>query len=322
METAENRYDQLTDRIAALYDEGLQQVALDLLDTAEPDLAPWAAELAHLRACLLGSLGESTEALAALQRASDAGGWWDEGILTEDDDLIGLQHLPAFQAIVDLSRTRRVTRHDPPLIQLPGGKPAAPAAQGGTVARPSASEQGGVAAGPGVVVALHGAGQRAAHAMRDWAGVLELGYVLVGVESSRLMSPMYRTWPDPAEAAADIARALEQLPAELTALPMIAAGFSAGGRVAINWAVSADPVPVGGAVVLAPALRELPEQAQGTLSPASIVIGTEDDLLEVVDGAEQRLTKLGFTVERVPGLGHEIPQDFAARLADLLPSCG
>jgi hypothetical protein len=69
-------------------------------------------------------------------------------------------------------------------------------------------------------------------------------------------------------------------------------------------------------------LRELPEQAQGPLSPASIVIGTEDELLEVVDGAEQRLTKLGFTVERVPGLGHEIPQDFAARLADLLPSCG
>ncbi|MEU4390953.1 phospholipase [Kribbella sp. NPDC023855] len=298
METAEDRYDQLTDRIAALYDEGLQQVALDLLDAAEPDLAPWAAELAHLRACLLGSLGESTEALATLQRASDAGGWWDEGILTEDDDLAALQYLPAFQSIVATSRSRRITRHDPPLIQLPQ------------------------ATAGGVVVALHGAGQRGGHAMRDWAGVLELGYVLVGVESSQLMSPMYRTWPDPVEAAADIARALDQLPAELRELPVIAAGFSAGGRVAVNWAVSADPVPVSGAVVLAPALRELPEQAQGPLSPASIVIGTEDDLLEVVDGAEQRLTKLGFTVERVPGLGHEIPQDFAARLADLLPSCG
>jgi predicted esterase len=108
----------------------------------------------------------------------------------------------------------------------------------------------------------------------------------------------------------------------LQGLPLIAAGFSAGGRVALTWAVQADPVPAGGAVVLAPALRGLPEKAQNPLSPASILIGTADDLLEVVDDAEGQLTKLGFTVDRLPGLGHEFPQDLAGRLAALLPSCG
>ena len=298
METPEVRYARLTDRVGALYDEGLQRVALDLLDVADADLDPWAAELAHLRACLLGSLHETTEALATLQQASDAGGWWEESSLTEDDDLAALQHLPAFQALVELSRARRITAQDPPLIALPS-----------------------VMAG-GVVVALHGAGQRASQAMSDWAGVLELGYALVGVESSQLMSPMYRTWPDPAEATKDIARALDQLPEELRGLPLIAAGFSAGGRVALNWAVGADPVPAAGAVVLAPALRALPEKAQAPLSPASILIGTEDDLLEVVDAAEQQLSTLGFTVDRLPGLAHEVPQDLAVRLAKLLPSCG
>ncbi|MDX6260382.1 MAG: hypothetical protein QOH84_2070, partial [Kribbellaceae bacterium] len=299
----------------------LQPVALDLLDAADSDLEPWAAELAHLRACLLGSIHETTEALTTLQQASAAGAWWAEDILTEDDDLAALQYLPAFQQLVATSRARRVVSADPPLIQLPERSSDPAQADGAGAPRRAADALGAVRA-CGVVVALHGAGQRARHAMRDWAGVLELGYALVAVESSQLMSPMYRTWPDPAEAAKDIARALDQLPAQLRELPLIPAGFSAGGRVALNWAIEADPVPAAGVVVLAPALRELAEKAQNPLSPASILIGTADELLEVVDDAEPQLAALGFTVDRLPGLGHEFPQDLAARLEGLLPSCG
>lgn len=302
METPEDRYDHLTDRISSLYDEGLQPVALDLLDAADPDLEPWAAELAHLRACLLGSIHETTEALTTLQRASAAGAWWAEEILTDDDDLAALQYLPAFQQILATSRTRRVTSQDPPLIRTPGHP------SGTAASRPC-----------GVVVALHGAGQRASHAMRDWAGVLDLGYALVGVESSQLMSPMYRTWPDPEFARADIARALAQLPDELHAVPLIAAGFSAGGRAALDWALTGQPEPAAGVVVLAPALRELPAQAQADLSPASVLIGTDDDLLEVVDEAADKLTAFGLTIHRLPGLDHEVPADLVAQLRTLLP---
>ncbi|GAA1564022.1 hypothetical protein GCM10009789_16480 [Kribbella sancticallisti] len=273
----------------------MQPVALDLLADVDPELGPWAAELAHLRACLLGSIGESAEALRGLQEASDAGAWWEEGILTEDDDLVTLQDLPAFQNLVALSRTRRITAQDPPLVEVP------------------ASSAGGV------VVALHGAGQRARHAMRDWAGVLELGYALVGVESSQLMSPMYRTWPDPEAAREDIARALAQLPEELRGLPLIAAGFSAGGRAALDWALTGRPEPAAGVVVLAPAVRELPTEALAELSPAAVLIGTEDDLLEVVEKAAEKLTTFGVTIHRLPGLNHEIPADLPAQLRSLLP---
>ena len=55
--------------------------------------------------------------------------------------------------------------------------------------------------------------------------MVELGYALVCVQSSYRMSPMYRTWPDPEQARADVARAL----AEIADLPLIAAGFSAVG---------------------------------------------------------------------------------------------
>ncbi|WP_344107744.1 hypothetical protein [Kribbella alba] len=61
----------------------------------------------------------------------------------------------------------------------------------------------------GVVIALHGAGQRASHTARDWADALELGYALVSVESSQLMSPMYRSWPDQESAAEGIAWAAQ-----------------------------------------------------------------------------------------------------------------
>jgi pimeloyl-ACP methyl ester carboxylesterase len=172
-----------------------------------------------------------------------------------------------------------------------------------------------------VVVALHGAGQTAAHARRDWSAVPAAnaapdGYALVCVQSSYRMSPRYRTWPDPGQARADIARALDALPAELQELPVIAAGFSAGARVAVDWALTAAPTPVRGVLAMAPALRTLPEEQANLLSPATIWIGTGDDLLEVVDGAEEELT--AFTVERIPGLGHTFPGDFPARVSRIL----
>jgi pimeloyl-ACP methyl ester carboxylesterase len=128
-----------------------------------------------------------------------------------------------------------------------------------------------------VVVALHGAGQRAAKALEQWAPVLDLGFALLCVESSQLMSPMYRTWPDPEHARQDIDRAIAQLPDELGDLPLIAAGFSAGGRAALEWALTSRPLPAAGVVVLAPAIRELPAEAKRSLSPAKILIGMADD---------------------------------------------
>jgi hypothetical protein len=58
------------------------------------------------------------------------------------------------------------------------------------------------------------------------------------------------------------------------------------------------------------------------LSPAKILIGTADDLLEVVERAAEQLSTLGLEIERVPGLGHQFPQDFDSWLGTALPNCG
>ncbi|MET7279063.1 phospholipase [Kribbella sp. NPDC005582] len=318
----DSRYDDVVDQIEALYGEARYADALAVLDSAT-DLTPWSAELAHLRACVLGASGDPDGALDALQRASAAGGWWRPEILTDDDDLAALADRPEFQELIADSARRATDEPTPALITLPGSPRAADTSPGPSLPGRAPSDDplpNNSLPDPtrplGVVVALHGAGQRAEHARRDWASVLDLGYALVCVESSRRMSPMYRTWPDPDQARADIARALAELPPELAGLPLIAAGFSAGGRVALDWALTARPVPATGVLAMAPALRQLPGSTAGSLSPATIWIGTDDDLLEVVDAAEPQLT--GCTIERLPGLGHAFPTDFAKRLAAIL----
>lgn len=295
MQNAEAEYDALTDRVASLYEQGAYQEALTAVDQADDSLKPWLAELTHLRACLLAVLGQPDQALAALQTAATAGAWWDDSLLTEDDDLATLQSLPGFTDLLESSRLgRSLPESSEPVVELPSGEVR------------------------GVVVALHGAGQRATHAARDWASVTSLGYALVCVESSQLMSPMYRTWPDPERSRDDIAQALSHLPTELQSVDVIAAGFSAGGRVALDWALTAQPRPVAGVVVLAPALRQLPAAAHGALEPAVVFMGTDDDLLEVVEEAGEQLRGFGVSVELLPGVGHEFPADFDARLSEVL----
>ncbi|MEV0801851.1 alpha/beta hydrolase [Kribbella sp. NPDC050281] len=294
MHSAEARYTALVDQVEVLYSNEQFSTALGLMEAESGGLDEWTAELAHLKACLYGASGDADSALRTLQAASATGAWWQPSILTDDDDLAALQERPEFQELVAVSGERAADDPLPPLVVLP----AVPAV--------------------GVVVALHGAGLRATHSAQDWAGVLELGYGLVCVESSQRMSPMYRTWPDRERAADDIARALDQLPAELNGVPVIAAGFSAGGRAALDWALTARPVKVSGAVLVAPAIRGLPTTSAETLSPATILIGTDDDLLEVVNEAAVRLTSFGFTIERLPGLAHTVPTDFSSRLEKIL----
>ncbi|TDO66657.1 hypothetical protein EV651_104224 [Kribbella sp. VKM Ac-2571] len=293
MDASELRYDDLVDRIEVLYNDHRYRAAADLLEAESDGLEVWSAELAHLKACLLGAGGDADGALRALREASATGAWWAPEILMGDDDLAGLRGRSEFEELVAVSGARVADDPVPALVDVPD--------------RPV-----------GVVVALHGAGQTAAHARADWGGVLELGYALVCVQSSRRMSPMYRTWPDPEQARADIARALDELPAEVGGLPVIAAGFSAGGRVALDWALTGRPAAVAGVLALAPALRELPASADGKLSPATIWIGTDDELLEVVDGGAEQLTRFGCRIERLPGLGHTFPAGFDELLAGVL----
>lgn len=298
---ARSRYRRLNDEVFALYVAARQRDALRLIADRPDALAPWSAELAHLAACLHGSLGEHQAALDVLRDAASDGAWWDPGVLYEDGDLCGVRELSEFGTLVESSRSRW-REHT-----------AADDRSGDLLAEPRDPARA-------VLVALHGSEQDADDAIAAWQPALRCGLAVYAVQSSQRASPRYRHWRDPERAAGELASVRETLPEHLRALPVVAAGFSAGGRIALRWAVGGAPHAVSGVIAVAPAIapQDLPAADARPLSPARILIGSEDDLLDGVAQVADRLREEGVSIEVVPALGHDLPADFPDRLTMLL----
>lgn len=300
------RYRAVNDEVFDLYDLEQHAEALALLTEHVEELADWDSELAMLAACLHGRLGDPRAALAALTAAADRGGWWDPRLLAEDDDLASLRPLEGYPALLALSGRRwddahaRTDRSGDVLVDHP--------------------------APHGVLVALHGAEEDAHDAVAAWAPVAAAaGLALVAVRSSQRSSPRYRSWPDAALARAEVVEAWSGLPAQVRRLPVVVAGFSAGGRVAVDLALDPGPepgtetgrLPVDAVLALAPALTpDGPAADRGAdAAPLSgaVWVGSDDDLLPRVEAAREALTAAGITVDLLPGHGHGVP----AHLRDL-----
>ena len=169
---------------------------------------------------------------------------------------------------------------------------------------------------------LHGAQQEVLQTAADWQAAVESRFVILAVRSTQQSSPSFRTWPDQAVVARDVAAALRAVP-EATTVPVIAAGFSAGGRAALLWALSADPVPVSAYVVVAPSIRpdQLPEQPVSVRGV--VLLGAEDALTDEARAAADRLGPTArAALDVVEGLAHDYPSDFdtwlGATLVDLI----
>ena len=298
------RYRAVDDEVFALYEAERYDDALEVLRTAGPGLEPWRADLAHVAACLLAAAGRPAEALVELRAAFDEGAWWHPRILVDDDDLAPLAELDGFAELVRRSEERALAAEDSagePIVQRPAGDPK------------------------GVLVALHGAGEDAADAFQRWSTATDAGLLVVAVESSQRNTPKYRSWPEAAVGDRDIARALAALTPAERELPLVMAGFSAGGRQALRYGL-------GRAVaffVVAPAIG--PEQLDPALVAEAVgrgVRGTvllgedDDDVGENARASFGSLLDAGMAVELVvvPGLGHAFPADFPDRLAKSLSS--
>lgn len=295
--TDEERYEALNDEVFALYREQRYAEALALIEARGAQLPGWRSDLAHTTACLHAAAGDAPAALGDLVRASREGAWWHPRLLLEDDDLAGLHELAGFEDLVAESARRceaaqsDATRR-PPVVVRPTGPARA------------------------VLAVLHGAGQSAAKAVPVWSSAVEQGLVVVGVESSRLSTPTYRTWPDQPAAARDVATALESLHPDERALPVVAAGFSAGARAALLWALQGDPQPVAAVLAVAPAVTAEQVREPAHRPPGVVVIGAEDDLL--ADAREALRDLPDVRLEVVAGLGHAYPEDFPTRLGAAL----
>jgi predicted esterase len=292
---------ELEAEVFRLYGEGRYDEAVELLRNAEPELAPWRSDLAHLAACLLAAAGRPIEALQELQAALASGAWWHPRILVEDDDLAPLAELDGFAGLVAEARVR--AESDPDMEVEP------------IVRRPSREPRG-------VLVALHGAGEDATDAANAWQPAVELGWVVLAVVSTQRNTPTYRSWPDASVGARDVKAALAALSDSERKLPLTLVGFSAGGRQAMLSAFGGDPAVVG-FVAMAPAIRveHLTDELLAGRTAGTMLLGDDDD--DVGPDAVavyERLRSADEAVElvRIPGLGHEFPTDFSRYLSDVL----
>ncbi|SDX99605.1 hypothetical protein SAMN05444365_101324 [Micromonospora pattaloongensis] len=304
--TDRDRYRALTDEVVELYLHGRHPEGVALVRAAMPQLPAWRADLAHLAACLLAVSGRPDEALAELRTAFDVGGWWHRRILVDDEDLASVQELDGFAELVEESHARAVrasTEPRPPVLRRPAGPPI------------------------GVLVALHGAGQDADDAMQQWQAAVDAGYVLVAIESSQRHTPTYRSWPDPAVGTRDITAAFATLPSDVQRLPLVVAGFSAGARQAMRWALAGWPGEPGRFIAVGPAIgpdhvdhRIAAAAAQRGLTGHVLLGATDDDVREEALAAVDELRSAGVApqLELVPGLGHAFPIDFDDRLRSML----
>lgn len=287
-----DQYRSLENEVFELYDKGQYDEAVELVRNAESGLAPWRSDLAHLAACVLSAAGRKTEALQELQAALTSGAWWHPRILLEDDDLAPLAELDGFAELVAEARVRSESDPDvelDPIVARPSGTPI------------------------GVLVALHGAGEDATDAMKAWQSAVDIGLVVIAVPSSQRNTPTYRSWPDAAVGTRDVKAALTTLSAAERELPLLLAGFSAGGRQAVLCALEGEPRAVG-FIAMAPAVRVEHLPAEATALHGTVLLGEEDD--DVGPELEAALERLeGVQLVRIAGLGHAFPDGFDQYLA-------
>lgn len=303
MSDEQSRYRAVEEEAFASYGAGRYAEGAATAIAAIPRLPRYRADLAHLAACLLALAGRPDQAYAQLRAALAAGAWWHRRILVDDDDLAALRDIDGFDALVSTAHARCVAagaQAPAPVLRRPDGPPV------------------------GLLVALHGAGEDADDAARAWAGAVPEGWLLLAVSSTQRNTPAYRSWPEHAVGVRDIEAALGLLDETERALPTVAAGFSAGGRQAIRWALG------GGAaafVAMAPAVAPEQFDSEATAAAAArgvtgrVLIGeADDDVRDEALAAVGKLRAAGLRcgLDEIPGLGHRFPADFSARLATIL----
>ena len=282
----QRRFQATEDEVIRLYDTQHYREALAILHEAAPSFPGYRADTAHLAACLLALDGDPTAAMRELRAAVHDGFWWAPRVL-EDDDLASVRSLEGWDELVAECGRRAAQHQDSEPVTV--------------VVRPVGPPRG-------VLVVLHGAQEEALQTAADWQAAMESGFVILAVRSTQQSSPSFRTWPDQAVVARDVAAALRTVP-EATTLPVIAAGFSAGARAALLWALSAEPVPVSAYVLVAPAIRpdQLPQQPRPVRGV--VLLGADDALTEAAREAAERIGPT-VRVDVVAGVAHDYPGDF------------
>ena len=279
------------------------------------ELFPDKGEVPFWLACAHSRLGDPRAAVADLRLGLERGHFWPRDWLLDDDDLEPLRGRADFAAVAEESARAEALAPAP-------GRPE-------PVVVPAAAPQSRPRTPRAVVLALHGWGQDADEFALHWSDAAAAGLTVAVARSSQEPCPGFFVWDDRERAQAD---ATAQLAAVVSRVegdpPLVVAGFSQGGGVAVDLALAG--LPAAAVLAVATGLDDLagppaPERLQAAASlglRARLLAGERDEgladarrLSEVLAGAglDGRLTVL-------PGIGHEAPEPPGEALARELAS--
>lgn len=273
-----------------------------------------AAESSYLLACAYNRAGHDEQALRALEGALDRGSCWNHSLLLWSPSLKPLQNTPRFSRIVD--RSKRM------MEELEAGTRV-----GATVFPPQAVE---TALAPPLLLSLHGGADIPGEHDGYWAAAAGLGVMVAIAQSSQRRSSDTFWWGGPPEpfdrerserdvrAAYDEVRATNAFNRARVAL----GGFSQGAVLAVTLALQNRPFPIHGFACVGPGfeplepLMRLMESAGARGLRGWILAGETERGLGLVTRLSDALNTHGVPcqLEVVPGIGHEFPDDFGARL--------
>jgi predicted esterase len=221
----------------------------------------------------------------------------------EDDDLVSLQGLPAYEELVQLNQQRfaEVDAHSrPEMLLIP---PATASAQRVPL-----------------LVGLHGNSQNALLAANDWRPIVDKGWMLATIQSSQLLTSDAYIWNDLARGTADVQKFYGALNKDIIDTErVVIGGFSMGGGLAIHMAVT-GAIKARGFIVVGPYLRDL-EPLKPYLDTAAanglrgyIVMGLQEppEGQEIMRKIDAFLNTHGIPceLEERPEIAHTIPTDF------------
>ena len=291
-----------------------QQAAYDLMTEAVPDFPEQSNLLYNWRYCAAALLGKTDLALEIMQESINAGFWWGEDYLRDDEDLKSLQDLPEFNQLVEISEgLRREAQAKAKPVALPLPSPA-------EATQPFP-----------LLLALHGNTRNAQNSVEFWESAVEQGWLTVLLQSSQVSGPEMYVWDDLELGDSEIKTHYQELLEKHQVNPdqVVMGGFSKGGEMAI-WLALKEVMPVAGFIAVNPSgpfIQEIEKwlpilEKCKTISDMRgfFVAGENDPSVKNIKALHEMLISHGMKCELVisPEIAHDFPEDFNQILAQAL----
>jgi len=277
----------------------LVSATLRLLPVGTSRSALVAYELARMQAMS----GDESAAMATLVKASDRGLWWAPELMVSEAAFGALSERDAFKEIVRQStRLRSAARARPRMVVFePAGEPRA------------------------VLLVLHPRNGRAGAFAGHWRDAAGMGYRVVVPDSGQLFGIDTFCWDDIDSSLLQVQESVQANRPQGKEWPIVLAGFSQGAALAI-WLALSGQIPARKFLAINPGFATIPpidsfvSEAHARHVRGRLLVGELDGDLPEASRLSDRLLRAGLDVslEKVMGLGHDMPRPFRPHLTRML----